>query len=501
VDLGKIQRQAFGRALWAGSADVLAPGWPCPDDLSNKKLNRAMAEAWRAGDPHVTAVLGRRLWRRSRLDDAATARLRLTLLRLGRFREAVELTERRPAPASDARAAYERAWALAGAEQPELGLRTLAQARERGLEPGQSEPLGDLLAAETDPAGLEDWTASGAVVETALWLGLYDAAARQLASELAQSAFGLGPDAHEIVGALELARMALRGCGPAEAALLLDAVGPLYEHGAGQAAYQTVREVLAGAPDELADLEGVAAGADDSDMRALLALLLAAAGRRSSAIRRLGRLCGDLGVGSGVGFGEAAFDLARLIGQETLETTQMSFAAPLERRRVFDVFPFDGEFAALKSKLRAMAAWVDRFVLVEARTSPDGEPKPLRFEEKKTGFSAFAHKITHVVIDAFPAHVDTPWARSFYLRDQGLRGLSGVCAPQDLVLLTDADVIPDQGDVAGIEGPFGVCEAGAADREPAVVVEARFLAGGGLSCTQLGLRLFSKSGRLSARAA
>jgi hypothetical protein len=233
----------------------------------------------------------------------------------------------------------------------------------------------------------------------------------------------------------------------------------------------------------------------------LLALALAAAGRPQLAIRRLGRLCGELGGSPG----EIHYDLARLLGSQTLAETRISFADPLERRRVFDVFPFDGELTTLEIKLHEMAAWVDRFVLVEARTSLDGEPKPLCFEQNRARFAAFADRITHVVVDAFPEHVDTPWARAIFLRDQGLRGLDGACAPQDLVLLTDADEVLDERGMAALEGPFDTCEvrafsyflnlrrAGAGRIDGAAAVEARFLTGVGLSEARIGLRLYRRS--------
>jgi hypothetical protein len=194
-------------------------------------------------------------------------------------------------------------------------------------------------------------------------------------------------------------------------------------------------------------------------------------------------------------------DLARLLGRQTLADVPLSFAEPLDRRRVVDVFPFDDQLATLEIKLHEMAPWVDLFVLVEARCTPDGEPKPLHFEQNRDRFAAFAGKIRHVVVDAFPEHVDTPWARAIFQRDQGLRGLDGACAPQDLVLVTDADEVLDQRNVAAFDGPYGACEvqtfayflnlqrAGGERSDGAGVLEARFLTSAGLSWLRLGLRL------------
>jgi hypothetical protein len=498
IELAKLHRQLLDRALWAGADRVHAEGWPCPDRLSNKKLNRAMADAWRASDPGRTVALGRMLWRRNVLDETVTTRLRLSLLRLGRFAEALQLTERRPAP--DARGQYDRALSLAATDQHDLAAQTLAQARARGIDAEQADRLSRILAFETGPTAAEDWSAARDVVETALRLGLDSAAARQLAAELAQSAFGLGLDPQEEGEALAMAHLALRGCGAAEAALLLDSVEPMFAHGEDRAAYHAVRDALAGAPEELIDAE---AGPDDGErvaLRRLLALVCAAAGRRDFAIERLARLCEGLDP-----LHEARLDLVRLIGQQTLEAAPLAFAAAGGARRIFDVFPFAGEFTALQIKLHEMAPWVDRFVLVEARVGYDGQPRPLAFSPQDPRFAAFADKIAHVVVDGYPERLCTPFARAAFLRDQGVRGLSGACAPQDLVLLTDPEEVLDNGKLAALQAPYGACGVETfayflnlrrTDEPPprpaAAVLEARFLAGTGMSEARLGLRLHGR---------
>jgi hypothetical protein len=171
---------------------------------------------------------------------------------------------------------------------------------------------------------------------------------------------------------------------------------------------------------------------------------------------------------------------------------------------VFDLFLFNDELTLLEIKLHQMAGWVDRFILVEARVGFDGLPKPLHFQENRSRFAAFADRIEHVVVDRFPDHVDTPWARAFHQRDQGLRGLTGLCAPEDLVLLTNADEVLDGTALAEFEGRFGICAMQtfawflnlrwtAPDTPSAAVVQARFLAGCGPSYARLGLKTYSKA--------
>ncbi len=80
-------------------------------------------------------------------------------------------------------------------------------------------------------------------------------------------------------------------------------------------------------------------------------------------------------------------------------------------------------------------------MIVESRTTFAGHPKPLHFEANRERFAAFADKIVHVVVDGCPEHVNRHWSREFYQRDMALRGLTGRCAEDDLVLITDVDEI------------------------------------------------------------
>jgi hypothetical protein len=496
VELVKIHRNAFERALWAGaaaSASIAEATWPTLGVIATDKLQRALSDAWRAGEPHRTIAIGRILRGRRKLDEASAGRLDQTLLRLGLFDEALELTARRPA--ADQQADYARAWALAGTDQLELAAQALA-----GAPPQEADPLARLIAAETESDGFEDWAGAADVIEGALRLGLNRSAARELAGEIARAGLGLGAEPQETTEALALARAAIRECGPGEAGLLLDAIGPLFDYGPDQADWQGVRDALAGAPDELCEPAVAPAGDEAFALRHLLALICAAGGRTAPAVRRLGRLCAAAGAAW-----EPLLDLARLLGGETLAQTPLSFAPPAERRRVFDVFPFDDELAALEIKLHEMSDWVDRFVLVEARVSPDGQPKPLHFEQSRGRFSAFADRIEHVVVDDFSAHVDTPTARRIFLRDQAVRGLSGLCAGRDLVLLSEADEVLDGRAALAFERPFGLCEvesftyflnlqaaSEAGARAGAAAIEARFLAEVGASFAVAGLRAYGR---------
>ncbi|MER3417492.1 MAG: hypothetical protein C4312_08255 [Thermoflexus sp.] len=117
--------------------------------------------------------------------------------------------------------------------------------------------------------------------------------------------------------------------------------------------------------------------------------------------------------------------------------------------RVYDCFPFFNELELLEIRLHELADVVDKFVLVEATTTHQGEKKPLYYKENSDKFARFRHKITHIVVD-FPPRavlsrlfrdVDVTWAREHYQREMILAGLQD-CSPDDIIIISDADEIP-----------------------------------------------------------
>ena len=199
--------------------------------------------------------------------------------------------------------------------------------------------------------------------------------------------------------------------------------------------------------------------------------------------------------------------LQRVIGRDLLRRRPLVFAPPGPGRRVFDVFPFNNELRMLKLKLHEMSDWVDGFVLVEARQTFTGAPKPLVFQENKDQFAEFASKIVHVVVDAFPPYVRRPWAREYHQRDMGLVGLDGRVSEDDLVIISDADEILSRDFVLGFEGEYAslamersryfmnYCQALPADqlKVAASLWRARYLGELGLSTARDTLRFDKRS--------
>jgi beta-1,4-mannosyl-glycoprotein beta-1,4-N-acetylglucosaminyltransferase len=107
---------------------------------------------------------------------------------------------------------------------------------------------------------------------------------------------------------------------------------------------------------------------------------------------------------------------------------------------IYDCFTFSGELDLLEVRLRLLEGAVDYFVLCEAPFTFRGNPKPLWFAESAGRFSAWRDRIIALV---YPGPLDDdPWQNEWKQRDYLATALAG-CDPNDLVLLSDCDEIPD----------------------------------------------------------
>ena len=111
------------------------------------------------------------------------------------------------------------------------------------------------------------------------------------------------------------------------------------------------------------------------------------------------------------------------------------------RARVFDCFTFNDELLLLEFRLRLLDEEVDRFVLVEADTTHQGNPKELYFLNNRDRFAPWLAKISHVVVRDMPIATD-PWVPENFQRRAALRGLQDA-RPSDIAIISDADEIPD----------------------------------------------------------
>ena len=118
---------------------------------------------------------------------------------------------------------------------------------------------------------------------------------------------------------------------------------------------------------------------------------------------------------------------------------------------------FSNELLVLEVRLNELHEHVDRFVLVEATRAFNGRPKPLHFAEHRERFRPFLDKIVHVVVDDLPPLRGDAWVLENFQRNAIVRGLADA-APDDLVMVSDADEIPRASAIARFVGPLAVVE-------------------------------------------
>lgn len=114
--------------------------------------------------------------------------------------------------------------------------------------------------------------------------------------------------------------------------------------------------------------------------------------------------------------------------------------------KVWDCFLFNHETDMLECRLEALDNAVDSFVLVEATHTLSGHPKPSYFLENAARFAKWRDRIVHVQADDLMS-VPPGWDREAAQREWCRKGLTSA-APDDIVLLSDVDEIPN---VASIE--------------------------------------------------
>lgn len=108
--------------------------------------------------------------------------------------------------------------------------------------------------------------------------------------------------------------------------------------------------------------------------------------------------------------------------------------------KIYDCFTFFNELDLLEVRLNILDDVVDEFVLVEGTKTYQGDEKELHYENNKSRFSEFRHKINHVVVE-YEGEFDTAWDREDHLRNSITRGLTS-CDADDRIMVADVDEIP-----------------------------------------------------------
>lgn len=115
---------------------------------------------------------------------------------------------------------------------------------------------------------------------------------------------------------------------------------------------------------------------------------------------------------------------------------------PMSRR--FDVFMFNYELDVLEMRLTELQE-VDNLqhVLIEATLDHQGHEKPLYYDDNRSRFAAWNHRIVHVIAGSLPTAEQNPdpWSREHGQREHGRLGLVDA-EPDDVVMHGDLDEIP-----------------------------------------------------------
>ena len=118
--------------------------------------------------------------------------------------------------------------------------------------------------------------------------------------------------------------------------------------------------------------------------------------------------------------------------------------------KIIDCFLFYNELELLQYRLIVLDPHVDYFVIVESKQTFMGIEKPLFFEDNKSRFEPFLHKIIHIIVEMPFLHpnVDTSkdhqWKNEAHQRNSFARGLLQLSLNNsDLIILADLDEIPN----------------------------------------------------------
>ena len=118
--------------------------------------------------------------------------------------------------------------------------------------------------------------------------------------------------------------------------------------------------------------------------------------------------------------------------------------------KIVDCFIFSNEVDLLKYRLAILNRVVDTFIIVEAKHTFSGVAKDLSYEKNKKSFAQYADKIIHIVVDLpykqpnINFNEEQQWKNEHFQRNAIQQGLDKiVLEPNDYIIISDADEIPD----------------------------------------------------------
>jgi beta-1,4-mannosyl-glycoprotein beta-1,4-N-acetylglucosaminyltransferase len=110
--------------------------------------------------------------------------------------------------------------------------------------------------------------------------------------------------------------------------------------------------------------------------------------------------------------------------------------------KIFDTFLFLNELDLLEIRLNILNSHVDYFIINESPKTFSGKFKPLYYEDNKERFSKFKDKIIHNIIE-IPEELGSCWDREIFQRNASISKLKEFCDPDDVVITSDLDEIPN----------------------------------------------------------
>lgn len=112
--------------------------------------------------------------------------------------------------------------------------------------------------------------------------------------------------------------------------------------------------------------------------------------------------------------------------------------------KIIDCFIFYNELDILDMRLHELDEHVDLFVLIEAKHTFSLQDKPLYYQENKSKFDKFNHKIKSFVIEDLPNVSGVNWDREWYSRNYINRALNELNTDNEaIILISDVDEIPN----------------------------------------------------------
>ena len=415
------------------------------------EFDRLYGLAWERQDANGLIAVASALKAKGKLGAKVERRFAGALLTIGDFEAALALLER-PAQASDSPDhLFRLGQGLAGVGRFDEARAALARAMASWPEHRDLAAFAQSVDAVMDAqARLEaspGWAQRWAFVDACMEVGARAPAARALLAVVDDPPPADAEAARDVEA---VAAWALDLLGPRRARPFLQTLsGAIPQSGPLKALAASCRVRLGEAPAVLGEARQADwAGSGDRDLGLAYAEACEAAGEREAAISALGALSLHHGRD-----GAIRNALAGMVGRLVLDKVAPRFGPPVDKPRIFNLVPFNDEAAMIKIRLREMADWVDKFVIVEGAMTFTGAPKPLRFDALRGELAEFESKLLYVPVATFPDYVDAPWSRDFYQRDMAISALSGLWSPEDLVLLTDADEIVNRRVLDGMTAP------------------------------------------------